>query len=85
MFNEIFAHEMESTTVFDSGFYAADSGFQVISIFCQWNLDSGFQSIVDFGFFELYSGFQSPGFRIPQAKIPQFLEFGFPCMRRKVQ
>ena len=48
MSNEIFAHERESKTVLDSGFYSADSGFQVISIFCQWNLDSGFQSVVGF-------------------------------------
>ena len=47
---------------------------------CQWNLDSGFLA--------LYSGFQSPGFRIPQAKlfripipqakISQIQESGFP-------
>ena len=53
-------------------------------------LDSNLQQ--DSGFLELYSGFQSPGFRIPQAKlvripipqakISQIQESGFPFMGR---
>ena len=39
-------HTRESKTVLDSGFHAADFGFQLLdSSFCQWSLDSGFQSL----------------------------------------
>ena len=47
------------------GFRILGTGFRILR---QWNLDSGFQS----GFLKLYRGFQSPGFRIPQDKLPGF-------------
>lgn len=55
-----------------------------ISVFVSrtWNLDSN--CYWDSRFFELYPGFQDPGFRIPQAKISMFAEFGLSYMRRKV-
>ena len=62
-------HVKEST---DSGFHAVDR-FRIqgtgFRILCQWKLDSGFQSLV--------------GFRIPQAKISQIPESGYPYKGRK--
>ena len=71
-----------------------DSGFQVLdSSFCHWNLDSGFQFLV--GFRIPWPVFRIPkpripdstnkflsdyGFRIPQAKVSQIRESGFPYM-----
>ena len=58
------------------GFWIPRRGFRIPStgfrIFCQCSVDSRFQSLMDSGFLDLYSGFKSPGFRIPQAKFPEF-------------
>ena len=69
------------------GFRILGTGFWILR---QWNLDSGFQS----GFLKLYRGFQSPGFRIPQDKLPGFWipqakisripESGFPYTGRSI-
>ena len=50
----------------DSEFHALDSGFFVSEI---WIPDSNRKR--DSGFLKLSSRFQSPGFRMPQAKIPR--------------
>ena len=47
-----------------------------------WILDSN--RSWDSRFLKLYSGFQKPGFWIPQAKISQILESGFPYMGRSL-
>ena len=50
------SHVRESKTVLDSGFYAMNSGFQVLdSSLCQWHLGSGFKSL--------------EGLRIPKPRI----------------
>ena len=55
----------------DSGFYAMDSGSQVLNFrLYEGNFDSGFQSLVRFQVIP-DSGFQSPGFQISQAKFFQ--------------
>ena len=50
----------------DSGFYAMDSGFQVLNFsLCEGNFDSGFQSLVRFQVSRAV-------FRIPKPRIPDF-------------
>ena len=44
------------------GIWIPYHGFRIL--FCQWKLTP------NSGFLELYSGFQSPGFRIPESRIP---------------
>ena len=70
---------MESKTVWNSGFHAVDSGFQILDsrffVNGSWEMDSRLQSTVDSGFLELYSFFQNPGFPIPQTRI--LLDSGF--------
>ena len=73
----------KSKTVLDPGFYAMDSGFQVlVSSLCQWNPDSGFQSLVGFRIHWGVVGFQSPGLQISQVKFSGIPESGFLCVRR---
>ena len=78
-------HVRESTTVWDSGFYDVDSGFQV--------LDSRFFLSVELGFWiGIVRGIPSSlswitdsrksGFQIPQAEISRIPKFGFPSMGR---
>ena len=68
-------------TVLDCGIHTVDSGFQILdsgpSASGPWSPDCN--RCWDSGFLELYSRFQSPAFLIPQAKISQGPECGFPC------
>ena len=64
----------ESNTNLDSGFYAVDSGFQVLD---SESLDSGFQSLI---------GFEIPGFRILKEnifRIPLYEAIGLRSIREK--
>ena len=75
----------KSKTLFDSGFHAVDSRFQIpgakLQILCQWILD--FSHYWDSQFVKKYFGLQKPGipdsgFSDSKAKTSWILVFRFP-------
>ena len=64
------------------GFQIPGTGYQSLSVEL-WTLDSN--GYWDSWFLELYSVFQSPGFLIPQARISDIPESGFPYTRQSRQ